>query len=98
MRRPLRSLLALSLLGVVAAPAFPDSASAAPVAGRCVDAPIRANRLSMRVAGQRATGRYALPRKPPRTLLVFAHGYGHTTASWVKHIENADRHGVAAVG
>jgi hypothetical protein len=98
MRRPVLSLLALSLLTVLLAPASAATASPTHTPGRCVDAPIRANRLSMRVGGELATGRYALPRKAPRTLLVYAHGYGHTTASWVKHFENADRHGVAAVG
>jgi acetyl esterase/lipase len=47
---------------------------------------------------QIAHGRYAVPSTKPKTLVVFDHGYGHTSKSWVEHMKNAARdHGVAAV-
>lgn len=44
-----------------------------------------------------ATGRYALPKSKATGLVLFDHGYGHTSASWVKHMQNAARRGLIAV-
>lgn len=33
------------------------------------------------------TGRIGLPSSEPTHLVAFAHGYGHTSASWIEHIE-----------
>jgi acetyl esterase/lipase len=45
-----------------------------------------------------AHGLYAVPAATPSTLVVFAHGYGHTSLSWTEHMQNAARdHGAAAV-
>lgn len=44
------------------------------------------------------TGLYALPDRRPDTLVVFAHGYGNRSTSWIPHLESAARdHGVVAV-
>ncbi len=40
----------------------------------------------------------ALPAAKPKGLVVFAHGYGHTSASWVEHMRRtAEQLGVVAV-
>jgi pimeloyl-ACP methyl ester carboxylesterase len=46
------------------------------------------------------TGRYALPAGPeaPTDLVVFAHGYGHTSASWVEHLKRTANEGAVAFG
>jgi hypothetical protein len=45
-----------------------------------------------------ATGLYSVPRKKRvRGLVVFAHGYGHTSESWRHHLIEASRHGLIAV-
>ena len=50
------------------------------------------------VADTTATGRYAVPAKPPKGLVVFAHGYGHDSSSWEQHIlDLVERSGVIAV-
>ena len=64
----------------------------------CTDKTLGVSPLDLTVGGENAHGLYALPDKAPKTLLVFAHGYGHTSTSWIKHMENAaNKHGVAAV-
>lgn len=64
----------------------------------CTDKTTGASELNLSVDGENATGRFALPDTPPRSLVVFAHGYGHTSASWVGHMTRAaNDHGVAAV-
>ena len=64
----------------------------------CTDKTLGVSPLDLTVDGENAHGLYALPDKAPKTLLVFAHGYGHTSASWIKHMESAaNEHGVAAV-
>ena len=63
----------------------------------CTDRADAARPLTLRVKGKPAKGRFALPARAPRTLVVYAHGYGHTSASWVKHMRLAARHGLVAV-
>lgn len=53
-------------------------------------------RLPMEQGGT-ATGRYALPGGKPKGLVVFDHGYGHTSASWVQHMKKAADRGLIAV-
>lgn len=54
--------------------------------------------MSLTVEGDQATGHYALPSTKPTTLVVFAHGYGHTSLSWAQRMqETANEHGAAAV-
>ena len=64
----------------------------------CQDNRDQAINLAMDVEGETATGRYTLPKGKAKGLVVFAHGYGHTSASWVEHMRKASRdHGVIAV-
>lgn len=66
---------------------------------RCTDNNDEVLPLSLPVDGGNATGQYALPdTKDPKTLVVFAHGYSHMSASWVEHMRAAAaEHGVIAV-
>lgn len=65
----------------------------------CVDASDGVNRLKIKVDGEIATGHYALPAKDPTAIVVFAHGYGHTSYSWTHHMaRTAKELGVVAVG
>lgn len=66
---------------------------------QCHDDDDTAKSLRLPVDGETATGRYALPaQKNPTTLVVFGHGYGHDSASWVDHMRNAaTEHGVVSV-
>lgn len=43
------------------------------------------------------TGRFTLPRHAPIGLVVFAHGYRNSSASWVHHLVDAADHGLVAV-
>ena len=64
----------------------------------CHDRTDRTHNLNIRVEGEAATGKFAFPAKDPKTLVVFAHGYGHKSDSWVDHMRKAAAdHGVAAV-
>lgn len=96
-------LSVLAGLAVMAA-ALPALASPPPdgppgqVKKACTDKTLGVSPLDLTVDGENAHGQYALPDKAPKTLLVFAHGYGHTSTSWVKHMETAaNERGVAAV-
>jgi acetyl esterase/lipase len=54
--------------------------------------------LALSVEGKSATGAYALPKQHPTALVVYAHGYGHTSDSWQKHMRvTAADHGAIAV-
>jgi hypothetical protein len=66
---------------------------------QCHDDDDTAKDLSIPVAGETATGRYALPtEKDASTLIVFAHGYSHNSSSWIDHMRNAaSEHGVISV-
>lgn len=66
---------------------------------KCHDDEDTAKDLRIPVNGETATGRYALPaEKDPATLIVFGHGYGHDSTSWIEHMRNAARdHGVVSV-
>lgn len=64
----------------------------------CMDAVDEAKPLTLTVEGEEATGAYALPAAAPKNLVVFAHGYGHTSASWAHHMQTAAKdHGALAV-
>ena len=101
--RSRRLLTVLTGLAVLAG-ALPALASPPPdgppgqVKKACTDKTLGVSPLDLTVGGENAHGLYALPDKAPKTLLVFAHGYGHTSVSWIKHMEiAANDHGVAAV-
>lgn len=75
---------------VVALPAVADPP--------CTGDPSVASPLSLTVAGETAEGLYALPSGPPKGIVVFAHGYGHTVESWRTHLtRTATQDGVVAV-
>ena len=64
----------------------------------CIDKADDARAFNLKVDGEKATGRFALPAKQPKALVVYAHGFGHTSASWVEHMKtSAKEHGVIAV-
>lgn len=93
LRRLIAVLIPLTLLGPasVAAPAHADPAP-------CADAEPGVQPYSVSVAGETATGRVAFPDETPDTLVVFAHGYGHTAFSWDVHATRvANELGAAAV-
>ena len=101
--RHLRSLGCSAVAGAVVAASLTAALGAVqgrpgPRAIRCRDKADTARPVALTVEGERATGRYAVPAKKPRALVVFAHGYGHTSASWAEHMRDAaGKHGVAAV-
>lgn len=79
-------------------PALAKGAKPAPRM-HCSDGRDEAIPFDISVKGENATGRYALPRGAPKGLVVFAHGYGHTTASWAEHMKRTSRElGVISVG
>ena len=100
----MKKLVILAALGLLAT-ALPATADPNPVPPgqlqriKCSDGDDDAKSLQLPVAGEVASGAYSLPEdREPTTLLVFAHGYGHTSASWVDHMRKAARdHGAIAV-
>lgn len=99
--RTLSALLAGLAVLVGALPALASPPPLGPpgqVKKACTDKTEGASPLTLTVDGENATGHYALPARPSKNLVVFAHGYGHTSASWVGHMTRAaNDHGVAAV-
>ena len=64
----------------------------------CTGDPSSVQRMSLPVQGQEALALVALPRKKPRGIVVFDHGYGHTMESWRAHAaRTADTLGVIAI-
>ncbi len=54
--------------------------------------------LNITVNGTPTFGVFAMPKTPAKGIVVFAHGYGHGSASWIKHVsDTAARDGVVAV-
>ena len=80
----LRRLLFAALVAALVLPTTAASATHG-----CSDAEDIAIPFSLEVDGAEATGHYALPDEPPSGLVVFSHGYGHTSASWTHHLQNA---------
>lgn len=52
----------------------------------CTDTADTAIRFDIPVSGETATGFYALPDSAPTGLVVFSHGYGHSSYSWQHHL------------
>ncbi|MFN2525661.1 MAG: hypothetical protein ABR505_05275, partial [Actinomycetota bacterium] len=63
----------------------------------CRDSRDLAKPITIPVKGEQATGHYALPSKDPATLVVVAHGYGHTSVSWLNHMRMMADEGALAV-
>ena len=100
----MKRLLILMALALVAGAIPAGAASKGSPPGQiarlqCHDGEDTAKQLQIPVDGETATGRYALPpQKNPTTLVVFAHGYGHDSKSWIDHMRNAAAdHGVVSV-
>lgn len=69
-----------------------------PAADPCSGNPSAVQRMSLPVEGQNALALVSLPRKKPRGIVVFDHGYGHTMESWRDHIvRTASNLGVIAI-
>ena len=97
-----RSLIAFVALALFAAtiPAFADTVQGEDDEHslKCRDRKDSVRPLGFDVDGSRATGQYALPEEDPDTLVIFGHGYGHFSESWVAHMKRAAAdHGVIAV-
>jgi acetyl esterase/lipase len=90
MKRILLVALALGLMAPVAGAIPPDHAPAHGWRDKqhksCTDNEDSAIRFDLPVGGQAATGHFALPDGTPKALVVFAHGYGHTSYSWTHHM------------
>ena len=100
LRRSITLLSALAVLGS-ALPAFagpPDAPPGHLQSGRCVDKSDGVIPLTLQAGGEPATGHYALPEDQTDTVVVFAHGYGHSSYSWIHHMQRVARElGVVAV-
>lgn len=90
---------ALVVSGLLGNGAIARTKAPKPTKNPCIDKVDDARTFNLTVEGEKATGRFALPAKQPKALVVYAHGYGHTSASWVEHMKtSAKEHGVIAVG
>ena len=94
--KKLSLVLSLALLvGII--PAFANAKDPAPGA-LCHDRKDTTKALSLNVSGEQATGHYSFPAKAPETLILFAHGYGHDSRSWLDHMRKTSAdHGALAV-
>jgi acetyl esterase/lipase len=91
---PRLPVLALAL--VLAALHAPPAAAQERFA--CTGDPSRVTRFEVPVDGEPAWGLVALPRRAPRGLVVFFHGYTHTANSWAEHLKrHAAGDGVIAI-
>jgi pimeloyl-ACP methyl ester carboxylesterase len=83
-----RLALPLALIAVVAAavPGLAGTRTSATPKIACSGDPRVVRPLTLTVKGQPAIGLYAVPRGPPRGLVLLDHGYGHTMHSWRHHL------------
>ena len=89
---------AVSLAAALPALASPPVTPPGQAKKACTDKTDDAKPLTLRVSGGDANGLYGFPATPPKDLVVFAHGYGHTSQSWAHHIRRTARiHDAAAV-
>lgn len=103
-------LITLGLTGCLAAsavaPAFghhrtwhkrPKPKPETKVADGCRDSTDAMRDLQLPMHTGVATGLYALPERKPTGLVIFDHGYGHTSWSWTLHMKEAADRGLIAV-
>ncbi|HET6818754.1 MAG TPA: alpha/beta fold hydrolase [Mycobacteriales bacterium] len=96
MRRTLAALTAAAIASTGAATAY--AAHAQHPRLMCTGDPSVAHALTVRVAGENASGYYAVPKHRARGLVVFDHGYSHTAWNWRQHLTQvAARDGVIAI-
>lgn len=74
------SILSAGLVAVLPTSARADGTQS------CIDNDDTAVALSLTVSGETATGHYSLPNSAPQGLVVFSHGYGHSSHSWKHHL------------
>jgi acetyl esterase/lipase len=97
LKRQRTTILIAALIALLAAaPANARSHEGRQSTG-CRDSADEVHELVLQVEGEPANGIYSLPARKPQGLVVFAHGYGHTTDSWEHHAREASRHGFIAV-
>ncbi|MCW2667537.1 MAG: hypothetical protein JWN57_2499 [Frankiales bacterium] len=83
---PRRAVLALAVAGLAATAVVPAAgASVRDPKVSCTDSAARTHVVRYPVAGQTAQALVALPKRTPRGIVVFDHGYGHTMHSWARH-------------
>ncbi|MCW2679499.1 MAG: hypothetical protein JWM62_900 [Frankiales bacterium] len=98
MRPSLRRPLLAAVVAAVAATAVLPSYAQPTRGPACTGNPATVARADLKVDGQTAPALVALPRKKPRGIVVFDHGYGHTMESWREHLtRTASRLGVIAI-
>lgn len=95
MRRSITSVLVAALAASLVA-AAPAGRGQAPV--RCIDRSEAVRSLTIDIGDEAATGLYVAPARPTDTLVVYAHGYGHSSLSWQEHLrDTVARTGAAAL-
>ena len=98
-----RTVLATAVAGLTALTVLPSSAAPPDGKGRpkvaaCTGDPAAVQRQTLTVDGQPALALVALPKRAPRGIVVFDHGYGHTMESWREHlVRTATDLGVIAI-
>ncbi|MEO7804642.1 MAG: alpha/beta fold hydrolase [Actinomycetota bacterium] len=92
----LRTMAAFAAVSVGLVLTVPVMANG-PAVPPCSDGTDNAIPFSITVNGETATGRYALPATTATDIVVMAHGYGHTTSSWVEHMKNTAARGAIVV-
>jgi acetyl esterase/lipase len=101
LKRSLRLLcaaVAVALPVSIVAPALAVGPPGVGAPRKCRDSDDVARPLAIDVEGESATGQYALPQDDPKALVVYGHGYGHTSDSWVEHMNwTARKLGAVAV-
>lgn len=83
MNRLLARTLAVAAAAPLALGLLPGDSA---LATDCTDTVDEALPLDVTVDGETAHGLYALPDTAPVGIVAFAHGYGHTSASWAHHL------------
>jgi hypothetical protein len=97
MRRTLAAMTAVAVVSTTgAAAAYASKGHASRL--MCTGNPSVARALTVVVAGETASGFYAVPRHKARGIVVFDHGYSHTAWNWREHLTQvAARDGVIAL-
>jgi hypothetical protein len=98
LRRLVSAVAVVAVIGTMPVANAARGPKPVPPGKACHDRSDGVGEVALKVDRKKATGRYALPSKAPTTLVVFAHGYGHDTRSWIEHMRGAARdHRVLAV-
>lgn len=79
------SVLSAAVIGLIAVGLLPIDARAS-ATQPCTDTTDTATAITLTVDGEAANGHYSLPDSAPQGLVVFSHGYGHSSKSWLHHL------------